>query len=112
MCLVLRLRSSSSEECKRDSYLDLARSHLEKNKYLACHIPRHNQNLVWSLKASGSSHSSYRNEYHIFVGSLLGPGAVGSTQPQEGSQGSRTHWVGEEGLGVINAWRDTWITFQ
>lgn len=71
------LKSGSSEECKSDSYLDMARGHLGNNKYLACHIPRHNQNLVWSLKASASTHSSYRNKF-VFPGSCLGPGAVGS----------------------------------
>lgn len=50
MCLVLRLRGSSNEEWKRDLYLDLARSLLEERKYLACRIPRHNQNLAGAWK--------------------------------------------------------------
>lgn len=50
---------------------------------MACHIPRYNQDLVWSLKASGSIPSSYRNEYHLFVGSCLGPRAGGNPSPKK-----------------------------
>lgn len=96
MFTVHRLRSGSNEECKSDSCLDMARGHLGKNKYLACHIPKFNQTYFGAWKHLAQLIRLTETSMY-FQDLALGPGSCRQPLNPERLAGARARCVGEGG---------------